>query len=106
MSSIVGRAAAMLAPGQWQPGGPISFQASAFFELPEELALRLLGRAIDGAGDEGPVELGKLEALLEALYCSRRPLPPHPGGRRCHSPGGSLTVERAPPRRSRAPKRP
>jgi tRNA(Ile)-lysidine synthase len=106
MSSIVGRAAAMLAPGQWQPGGPINFQARTFFELPEELALRLLGRAIDAAGDEGPVELGKLEALLEAL-CSA-------GGRFRRTLAGavvtisrdSLTVERAPPRRSRAPKRP
>jgi tRNA(Ile)-lysidine synthase len=35
--------------------------------LPEEIALRLLGRAISAIGTEGPVEFGKLEALCEAL---------------------------------------
>ncbi len=35
--------------------------------LPEEIALRLLGRAIAAVGTEGPVEFGKLEALNEAL---------------------------------------
>jgi len=107
MASIVSRAAAMLAPGQWQPGVQISFQAPAFFELPEELALRLLGRAIDTVGDEGPVELGKLEALLSALYSAgnerlRRTL----AGAIVTIAGGTLTVERAPPRRFRAVKRP
>jgi tRNA(Ile)-lysidine synthase len=43
------------------------FDAVAFAGLPEEIRLRLLKRAIDRAGHEGPVELGKLEALLEAL---------------------------------------
>ena len=100
MSSIVGRAAVMLAPGQWQPGGPITFQASAFFELPEELALRLLGRAIDGAGNEGPVELGKLEALFEAL-CSaggrfRRTI----AGAVVTISGGSLTANPPMPKKS------
>jgi tRNA(Ile)-lysidine synthase len=35
--------------------------------FPEEIALRLLGRAIGAIGTEGPVEFGKLEALNEAL---------------------------------------
>jgi tRNA(Ile)-lysidine synthase len=35
--------------------------------FPDEIALRLLGRAIDAIGTEGPVEFGKLEALSEAL---------------------------------------
>jgi tRNA(Ile)-lysidine synthase len=35
--------------------------------LPDEIALRLLGRAIAAIGTEGPVELGKLEALHDAL---------------------------------------
>jgi tRNA(Ile)-lysidine synthase len=35
--------------------------------LPDEIALRLLGRAIGAIGTEGPVELGKLEALHDAL---------------------------------------
>ncbi len=35
--------------------------------LPEEIRLRLLMRAIDRFGHEGPAELGKVEALLAAL---------------------------------------
>lgn len=35
--------------------------------LPDEIALRLLGRAVGAIGTEGPVEFGKLEALNEAL---------------------------------------
>jgi len=38
-----------------------------FFAAPEEIRLRLLLRAIDRAGHEGPAELGKAEALLTAL---------------------------------------
>ena len=44
----------VLSRGEW----------SAF---PDEIALRLLGRAIGTIGTEGPVEFGKLEALSEAL---------------------------------------
>ena len=35
--------------------------------MPAEIGLRLLGRAVAAAGNEGPVELGKLEALHAAL---------------------------------------
>jgi tRNA(Ile)-lysidine synthase len=35
--------------------------------FPDEIALRLLARMIAAVGSEGPVELGKLEALHEAL---------------------------------------
>jgi tRNA(Ile)-lysidine synthase len=47
--------------------GRIVMPRQAFAELPDEIALRLLGRAIDRLGNEGPVELGKLEALCTAL---------------------------------------
>jgi len=43
------------------------FDAVAFAGLPEEIRLRLLKRAIDRAGHEGPAELGKVEALLSVL---------------------------------------
>ena len=43
------------------------FDAAAFAGLPEEIRLRLLKRAIDRAGHEGPAELGKVEALLAVL---------------------------------------
>ncbi len=41
----------------------IRLDKAALLALPDEIALRLLGRAIDRVGHEGPVELGKLEAL-------------------------------------------
>jgi tRNA(Ile)-lysidine synthase len=44
-----------------------SFEAAAFATLPEEVRLRLLLRAIDVLGHEGPAELGKVETLLAAL---------------------------------------
>ena len=44
-----------------------SFDVAAFAAMPEEIRLRLLLRAIDRFGHEGPAELGKVEALLAAL---------------------------------------
>ncbi len=41
--------------------------ARAFAALPEEIRLRLLMRAINRFGHEGPAELGKVEALLAQL---------------------------------------
>jgi tRNA(Ile)-lysidine synthase len=50
------------------PAAPaIAIESPRFADLPAEVALRLLGRAIARVGDEGPVELGKLEALKTAL---------------------------------------
>jgi tRNA(Ile)-lysidine synthase len=45
----------------------ISFDARIVAAMPEEIRLRLLLRAIDRVGHEGPAELGKVEALLSAL---------------------------------------
>ena len=51
-----------------QGGDPArGYDAAAFVALPEEIRLRLLKRAIDRFGHEGPAELGKVEALLVAL---------------------------------------
>jgi tRNA(Ile)-lysidine synthase len=49
-----------------QPGVR-SYEASAFAALPEEVRLRLLLRAINALGHEGPAELGKVESLMAAL---------------------------------------
>jgi tRNA(Ile)-lysidine synthase len=49
-----------------QAGGR-SFEASAFAALPEEVRLRILLRAINAFGHEGPAELGKVESLLAVL---------------------------------------
>lgn len=43
------------------------YDALVFAGLPEEIRLRLLKRAIDRHGHEGPAELGKVEILLSAL---------------------------------------
>jgi tRNA(Ile)-lysidine synthase len=72
--------------------------------LPDELALRLLGRAIDALGDEGPVGLGKLEALhsaLKAAFAGKSRVRRSLAGAVVTLNLPSLTVERAPPRRSR-----
>ncbi len=47
--------------------GGRAFDAAGFARLPAEIGLRLIGRAVAQAGDEGPVELAKLEALKAAL---------------------------------------
>jgi tRNA(Ile)-lysidine synthase len=90
---------------------PIVVDAAGFAALPEEIALRLLGRAIDHIGSEGPAELAKLEALLAALTSAgggsgrklrlRRTL----AGALVSLSERELTVERAPPRRRKAHKR-
>jgi tRNA(Ile)-lysidine synthase len=83
--------------------GPLVFDAAGFRRLPEEVALRLLGQAVTARGDEGPVELGKLEALYSALSTApparfRRTL----AGALVTREGDRLLVERAPPRRAQA----
>jgi len=96
-----------LAPGPWPKKGPVTVDLSAFADLPEEIGLRLLGRLIEWAGDEGPVELGKLEALYASLESPlhdarfegtvrrfRRTL----AGAMVTVSRGKLTVERAPSR--------
>jgi tRNA(Ile)-lysidine synthase len=45
----------------------IVFDAAAFAGLPEEIRLRLLMRAVNRFGHEGPAELAKVEKLLEQL---------------------------------------
>jgi len=78
------------------------FHRGRFSDLPAEVALRLLGEAIGHIGDEGPVELGKLETLFEAL----RQTPEGSAFRRTLA-GAMVTVrpvgiviERAPARRA------
>ena len=81
----------------------IAMEARRFADLPDEIALRLLRRAVERLGDEGPVELAKLEALLVALAAAQSS--GHSGFRRSLAgavmtlAGSQITVERAPPRR-------
>jgi tRNA(Ile)-lysidine synthase len=85
------------------------FDAGAFAAMPEEIRLRLLKRAIDRFGHEGPAELGKVEALLAALdrACagkaggSRPRLKQTLAGALVSLIDGRIRVEPAPPRRRR-----
>ena len=84
------------------PSGALAIEVRRFADLPAEIALRVLGRAVAKVGDEGPVELGKLEALKCALDCAqtagegrfRRTL----AGAVVTLTDRQLLVERAPPR--------
>ncbi len=84
----------------------IFMEARRFADLPAEIALRLLGRMIARLGDEGPVELAKLEALKAALNTAqsanvdffRRSL----AGALVTLAGPQIKVERAPPRRKKS----
>ena len=81
------------------------FDASAFAGLAEEIRLRLLIRAIDRVGHEGPAELGKAEALLTALDRAvaegQGRLKQTLAGAAISLVGGRICVEAAPPRRSK-----
>ena len=86
------------------------FDFQAFAGMPEEIRLRLLLRAIDRFGHEGPAELGKVEALLSALdgLVAQSAAAPRPrlkrtlAGALVSLSDGRIRVEPAPPRRRRA----
>jgi tRNA(Ile)-lysidine synthase len=87
-----------------ESGGQIVLDAEEFFRLPAEVALRLLGRAIAGAGGQPNTRLGKLESLYAALADAhatktlrfRRTL----GGALVTLGPSKLVLEAAPPRRT------
>jgi tRNA(Ile)-lysidine synthase len=85
-----------------------TIEANAFLTLPDEIRLRLLHRAIDRAGHEGPAELGKVETLLDGLL--RAIAATHPfrrtlAGAVVAFARGTVAIEPAPPRRN-PPRRP
>ena len=103
LTAAVDRAAADLSPYPWSDTAPIELEARGFAALPAEVGLRLLGRALAKAGNEGPVELAKLEILYAALadktppsMCFRRTL----AGAMVTLTPERLIVERAPARRA------
>jgi tRNA(Ile)-lysidine synthase len=65
-------AAARLASSPTGSRPSIAIDTALFGALPAEVALRLIGRAIAQFGDEGPVELGKLEAFMAAFAAAGR----------------------------------
>jgi tRNA(Ile)-lysidine synthase len=94
-----------LAPLPWRERGPIVFETAPFAGLPAEVALRLLGEAVAHTGDEGPVELAKLESLHEALRQTPSRLRRTLAGALITLDRDYLTVERAPARRRLAMRR-
>jgi tRNA(Ile)-lysidine synthase len=94
-------ARAALAPAAWPRRGPVVLDAAQFIGLPAEVGLRLLGRAIAHTGDEGPVELGKLEGLYNGLLPAAR-LRRTLAGAVITLAGPRLSIERAPARRASA----
>jgi len=95
----VGAARDALVPGPWRGRGPIVCEAAGFRGLPAEVGLRLLGRAVGHVGDEGPVELAKLEQLYDALRRAQAPLRRTLAGALVTFSSDRLTIERAPARR-------
>lgn len=96
----------------WSPSGAVSaippvrsLPLADWLAAPAEIRLRLLGRLIAASGDEGPVELGKLERCEQALTKHVSGDATFPRFRRTLAGavvtvnGDRLTVARAPPRR-------
>ena len=87
----------------------MTFDARAFAAMPEEIRVRLLLRAINRFGHEGPAELGKVEALLAALDRTaaesaagrRSKLKQTLAGALVSLIDGRIRVEPSPPRRRR-----
>jgi tRNA(Ile)-lysidine synthase len=90
--------------GRVSAAGLIEIDARAFATLPDEIALRLLGRAVAAVGDEGSAELAKLEMLLMALRAAaerRARIKQTLAGAMIALKPDLIVVERAPPRRKR-----
>jgi tRNA(Ile)-lysidine synthase len=83
----------------------LAIDRGALRDMPADIALRLIGRALGVIGDEGPVELGKLESLTDALMAAmagrearfRRTL----AGAMVSLQSRCIVIERAPARRQR-----
>jgi len=89
--------------GRVGDAGLIEIDARAFATLPDEIALRLLGRAVAAVGREGVAELAKLETLLEALRAAsvrQQRLKQTLAGAVIAHGAELIVVQQAPPRRS------
>jgi len=107
IEAAVDAAIDVVSNGAWNGGGPITIDAEKWGRLPVEVSLRLLGRAIDCLGEEGPLKLGKLEALQAALEAARTEkirLRRTLAGALITLSGGQIVAESAPPRSGRVRK--
>ena len=98
----VGAARDALASEPWPERGPVRFDTARFANLPAEVALRLLGRAVAWTGNEGPVELAKLESLYAAMRQSPTRLRRTLAGALVTLDSDWIVIERAPARRASA----
>jgi tRNA(Ile)-lysidine synthase len=100
------QAGARTALGPWQDGGPVRLDLAGFGDLPKEIGLRLLARAIGHCGREGPAELAKLEAMAEQIHARLKgeptPLRRTLAGALVTIRRGELCVSAAPDRRKRS----
>jgi tRNA(Ile)-lysidine synthase len=104
IEAAVDAAIAVVSDGTWSGCGPITIDAEKWGRLPAEVSLRVLGRAIDRLGTEGPIKLGKLEALhaaLEAARAEKIRLRRTLAGALVTLSGGRIVVESAPSRSSK-----
>jgi tRNA(Ile)-lysidine synthase len=106
--AVLNEAQGALCPGLWTQGSSLSVDAEALLALPHEIGLRLLGRMIAFAGQQGGAELAQLETLYfelrsvsEAIVWDSefRPLRRNLAGALVTLSAATLTVEREPPRR-------
>jgi tRNA(Ile)-lysidine synthase len=82
--------------------GRSGVDAAAFANLAEEIRVRLLLRALNAVGREGPAELGKVEVLAQALAEATAdgvPLRRTLAGAMVRLERGRIEVRAAPPRR-------
>ncbi len=104
LEAVVDELLAGISRHPWPQAGPVELDAAALYRLPGEILIRLLQRAIDHVGDEGPVELGKLEVLhaaLEEAHVGNQPLKRTLAGAAVSLDRDHLVVTRAPARKSR-----
>jgi tRNA(Ile)-lysidine synthase len=105
IEAAVDQAVDALSEAPWSERDSVALSAERFALLPGEVALRLLGRAIAQTGDEGPVQLGKLEALYAALAAANASRNPRVrrtlAGALVTMAERRLLIERAPMRKGR-----
>lgn len=85
----------------------VRIDSAALFRLPDEISLRLVGRVVASLGNEGPVELAKLESLHAALKDAQeqaQTLKRTLAGAALGLDRGHLVIGTAPPRSGRLPK--
>jgi tRNA(Ile)-lysidine synthase len=108
IESAVDAAIAQVSVRSSAGNGTVALDGRELARIPAEIRLRVVGRTIAKIGDEGPVELGKLEALVGALEAALADRSPDSGRFRRTLAGALVTldddqirVERAPPRSGR-----